>query len=57
MTDQSPAQRIEAAIRRIDAAVARRERAMQDLTRRHDTLRAHVADAIAALDAMERADG
>ncbi len=57
MTDQSPASRIDAAIKRIEAAVARRDRAAQALAKRHQTLRARVEEAITALDALETHDG
>jgi hypothetical protein len=57
MTDQSPTNRIDAAIKRIEAAVARRDRATLALTKRHETLRARVEEAITALDALEMHNG
>lgn len=57
MVDISPSSRIDAAIKRIEAAVARRDEAARALAQRHDTLRARVEEAISALDALERQDG
>ena len=57
MTDQTPANRIDAAIKRIEAAVAKRDRAAHALAKRHETLRAKVEEAITALDALEMHNG
>jgi hypothetical protein len=57
MADINPSSRIDAAIKRIEAAVARRNEATRKLTVRHETLRARVEEAISALDALERQDG
>ena len=57
MADTLPSSRIDAAIKRIEAAVARRDQATRALTQRHETLRARVEEAISALDALERQDG
>ena len=51
MADQPNAlDRIEAAIRRIEAASARRDDSIATLSRRHATLRARIGEAIVALD-------
>lgn len=52
MADASPTDRIDAALTRIERAIARRNEAEDDLRRRHDTLRGKVGEAIAALDAL-----
>jgi len=57
MADTSPTSRIDAAIKRIEAAVTRRDQATRALAQRHETLRARVEEAISALDALERQDG
>ena len=44
------ADRIEAAINRIEAAVAARAADARDLSTRHEALRARMAEAVAALD-------
>lgn len=51
MTD-GPTERIDAALARIERAIAARDRATTDLRQRHDSLRAKVGEAIAALDAL-----
>jgi hypothetical protein len=57
MADASPTDRIDAALSRIERAVAKRERSTQDLKQRHEALRARVGDAIAALDALGAKNG
>ncbi|MBN8807177.1 MAG: hypothetical protein J0I47_02915 [Sphingomonas sp.] len=52
MTDASPTDRIDAALARIERAVAARDRATAELRQRHDALRGRVGEAIAALDAL-----
>jgi len=42
--------RIDRALARIDAALAARSRASEDMVRRHAALRARMEDAVAALD-------
>jgi hypothetical protein len=42
--------RIDRALARIDAALAARSRAGEDMVRRHAALRARMEDAVAALD-------
>jgi hypothetical protein len=42
--------RIDRALARIDAALAARSRASEDMIRRHAALRARMEDAVAALD-------
>jgi len=56
MADNSPTSRIDAAIKRIEAAIARRDQATRELAQRHQRLRARVEEAISALDALERQD-
>ena len=48
----APRERIDAAIQRIEAATARRREAADDLHRRHETLRARMGEAIAAIDGL-----
>ena len=48
----TPRQRIDAAIARIEAAAARRRDAADDLHHRHETLRARMGEAIAAIDGL-----
>lgn len=50
MTDSSPLQRIEAAIARIDAAVAAQRKESDSLARRHAKLRDAMGKAVGALD-------
>lgn len=57
MADASPTDRIDAALARIERAVAARDKSSTDLRERHDALRAKVGDAIAALDALGAKNG
>ncbi|WP_293991712.1 hypothetical protein [Sphingomonas sp.] len=57
MTDASPTDRIDAALARIERAIATRDRSVQDLKQRHDALRAKVSEAISALDALGARNG
>ena len=57
MADASPTDRIDAALARIEQAVAARDQSSTDLKERHDALRAKVGDAIAALDALGAKNG
>jgi hypothetical protein len=57
MADASPTDRIDAALSRIERAIATRERSTHDLKQRHEALRARVGDAIAALDALGAKNG
>jgi hypothetical protein len=57
MTDTSPTDRIDAALLRIEHAIDQRNRSAEDLTNRHDSLRARVGEAIAALDALGAKNG
>lgn len=57
MADASPTDRIDAALARIERAVAARDRSAQDLKTRHESLRARVGEAIAALDALGARNG
>ncbi len=53
MADETPPaalDRIDRALARIDAALAARTRASEDMIRRHAALRARMEDAVAALD-------
>jgi hypothetical protein len=50
MAEPSPADRIEAAIARIEAAVAARTAAANAMADRHEALRARMAEAVTALD-------
>lgn len=52
MTDSDAVTRIHAAIRRIEAAVERRNEDERALRARHGTLRQEVAQAIADIDAL-----
>jgi hypothetical protein len=47
-----PADRIEQALARIEAAAAARAYATERLARRHDKLRARIEDAVISLDAL-----
>ena len=49
-TPPPPLDRIDRALARIDAALAARARASEDMIRRHAALRARMEDAVAALD-------
>ena len=58
MTDTSPLQRIEAAVARIEAAVAAQRKESDSLARRHEKLREAMAKAVGALDEIiAREDG
>ena len=57
MSDASPTGRIDAALSRIERAMATRDRSSNDLQQRHDALRAKVGEAIAALDALGAKNG
>ena len=57
MTDAPPTDRIDAAIARIERAVAARDKTAQDMRARHDALRGRVGEAIAALDALGAKNG
>ena len=57
MADASPTDRIDAALARIERALAARDRSSQDLRARHDALRSKVGEAIAALDALGAKNG
>lgn len=57
MADASPTDRIDAALARIERAVAARDQAAAALTARHASLRSKVGEAIAALDALGASDG
>ena len=52
MTDNDAVTRIHAAIRRIEAAIERREQDEAGLRERHDVLRREVAHALAGIDAL-----
>jgi hypothetical protein len=52
MTGGSPTDRIDAALARIERAVASAAKSNADLQQRHDALRGKVGEAIAALDAL-----
>jgi hypothetical protein len=49
-TPPPPLDRIDRALARIDAALAARTRASEDIIHRHAALRARMEDAVAALD-------
>ena len=49
-TPPPPLDRIDRALARIDAALATRARASEDMIRRHAALRARMEEAVAALD-------
>jgi len=57
MAEASPTDRIDAALARIERAMQARERSASDLRQRHDTLRARVGEAIAALDSLGARNG
>jgi hypothetical protein len=57
MADASPTDRIDAALARIERALAARDQVSQDLKARHDALRSKVGEAIAALDALGAKNG
>ena len=57
MPDVSPTDRIDAALSRIERAIATRDRSTRELRRRHDALRGKVGEAIAALDALGATNG
>jgi len=57
MADASPTDRIDAALARIERAVSARDKSAQDLKTRHESLRARVGEAIAALDALGARNG
>jgi hypothetical protein len=57
MSEASPTGRIDAALSRIERAIAARERSAIDLKQRHDALRAKVGEAISALDALGAKNG
>ena len=57
MADASPTDRIDAALARIERAVQARDRSTSELRQRHDALRARVGEAIAALDALGARNG
>ncbi|MGN6817194.1 MAG: hypothetical protein ACTHJR_00820 [Sphingomonas sp.] len=57
MADASPTDRIDAALARIERALSARDKRAQDLKTRHDSLRARVGEAIAALDALGARNG
>ena len=48
--DPSPLSRIDAALTRIEAAIARRDREAQMIRARHAALKARMSEAVAALD-------
>lgn len=50
MADVSPAQRIDAALARIETAITARAEAGEALSRRHAALKARMAEAVTALD-------
>jgi len=55
--DATAASRIEAAIGRIEAALAQRARSADALQRRHAALKARMADAVTALDEVIQRGG
>lgn len=58
MTDSPPLQRIEAAVARIEAAVAAQRKESDSLARRHANLREAMAKAVGTLDQIiAREDG
>jgi len=57
MAEASPTDRIDAALARIERALAARDKSVQDLRDRHESLRARVGEAIAALDALGARNG
>ena len=57
MAEDSPTDRIDAALARIERAVQSRDRSAADLRQRHDALRERVGEAIAALDALGAKNG
>ena len=50
MAQPSPSERIDAALARIEAAIAARAAGAEALARRHAALKARMAEAVAALD-------
>lgn len=50
MADPSPADRIDAALARIEAAIAARAAGAEALVQRHAALKARMAEAVSALD-------
>ena len=57
MAEASPTDRIDAALARIERALAARDKSVQNLRDRHESLRARVGEAIAALDALGARNG
>jgi hypothetical protein len=57
MADASPTDRIDAALARIERAVSARDKGLQDLKTRHESLRTRVGEAISALDALGARNG
>lgn len=56
-TPSSPAQRIDRALDRIDAAIAGRAGETESLRRRHQALRQRIGEAVAALDGLLAREG
>ncbi len=50
MTEPSPADRIDTALARIEAAIAARTAGAEAMSRRHAALKARMAEAVSALD-------
>ncbi len=57
MADVSPTDRIDAALARIERAVSARDKSALELKNHHESLRARVGEAIAALDALGARNG